>query len=166
MSLQVCFGASVMRSLSTASANPNIPMLLYQRVYHAVVRDARVHLLLQKQQNLIINNKSWPRFTLTATIAPSWSLWYFALCCANPDFDPLTFPQILHGQGIPFICVSVWRLRFACKTRTNQTRKTKVIKNVSLWFLHQRQFSHRQCRSTHSHSCQSLTPHWTGVKID
>ena len=56
MSLQVCFGASVMRSLSTASANPNIPVLLNQRVYHAVVRDARVHLLLQEKyfQNCIL----------------------------------------------------------------------------------------------------------------
>ena len=131
MSLQVCFGASVMRSLSTASANPNIPMLLNQRVYHAVVRDARVHLLLQKQQNLIINNKSWPRFTLTATIAPSWSLWYFALCCANPDFDPLTFPQILHGQGIPFICVSVWRLRFACKEEPINLKHRKQRQKMS-----------------------------------
>ena len=116
MSFQVSFCASVMRSLSTSSANPNLPVLLNQRVYHALVRDARVHLLLQ-QKSLKLNKTLIKTNTLTATIAPSCSLWYFALCWANPDFDPLTFPQILHGHGIPFIWVSVWRLRFACKKK-------------------------------------------------
>ena len=72
VSLQVRFGPGVVCSLSTASANPNIPVLLNQRVDHAVVRDARVHLLLQIKY--LDFYSSYSKITLTATIAPSWSL--------------------------------------------------------------------------------------------
>ena len=47
--LQVSFCPGVVRGFAASRANPHIPVLLDQRVDHAVVRDARVHLLLQER---------------------------------------------------------------------------------------------------------------------
>ena len=137
VSLQICFGPCISCSLATPWEN-SLEGKLKTKIIGKIRQNVHCCTLCKPIHLRASQSKSWScnrpgcsgpfvaekenfesskrigRPTLT-TIALSWSLWYLALCCASPDFEPLTFPQILHGHGIPLIWVSVWRLRFACK---------------------------------------------------
>ena len=99
--------------------------------------------------------------------SPLLVLVILGLVLRQARFWPTNFSTNIARPGNPFdvgfrVAFEVG-LQQSCHTSKMDQTTNLLWEKILLWFLHLRQFSRRQCRSRHSHSCQSLTLRWTGV---